>query len=73
MNPPIDPSQIELPDERVVAILRSKTIAERAAIVFESNRTYRLRLAGHFRTRHPDWAEEQIAAAVARRMSGGAI
>jgi len=72
MKTPLDPSNIELPDDRVVAILRGKTIAERAAIVFACNRTMRLRLAGHLRTRHPDWTDEQVAAEIARRMSRGA-
>jgi hypothetical protein len=72
MKTPLDPSNIELPDDRVVAILRGKTIAERAAIVFACNRTMRLRLAGHLRTRHPDWSDEQVAAEIARRMSRGA-
>ncbi|HEX4145054.1 MAG TPA: hypothetical protein VHY91_16225 [Pirellulales bacterium] len=73
MKRPIDPRTIELPDDRVVAILRGKAIAERAAIVFACNRTMRLRLAGHLRTRHADWSDEQIAAEIARRMSCGAV
>ena len=73
MKTPIDPSKIELPDDRVVAILRGKTIAQRAAIVFECNRTMRLRLAGHLQSRHPDWTDEQIAAEVVRRMLHGQI
>jgi len=69
---PLAPLSIELLDEATVAVLRGKTPAERLAIAFACNRTMRLRLAGHFKTRHPDWTPEQVQAEVARRMQGGA-
>jgi hypothetical protein len=69
---PIAPHQIELLDEATVAALRGKTPAQRLAIAFACNRTMRLRLAGHLKTRHPDWTTEQVQTEVARRMLGGA-
>jgi hypothetical protein len=71
MSRPLQPHQIELLDDAMVEILRAKTPAERLAMAFDCNRTMRLRMAGHLRTRHPDWTEEQIHAEVARRMLGG--
>jgi hypothetical protein len=63
---------IELLDEAVVEILRKKTPTERVAMIFAANRTMRLRLEGHLRTRHPDWDDQAVAREIARRMSRGA-
>ena len=68
MKTPIDPRKIELLDDAMVAVLRTKTPAERLAMAFDCNRTARLVIAGHLRTQHPDWIEAQIQAEVARRM-----
>lgn len=71
MRQPIDPARIELLDPAMVQVLKNKTPAERLAMVFASNRTMRLRLEGHLRTHHPDWADERIQQEIALRMSGG--
>jgi hypothetical protein len=64
-------SRIEILDNEVVEVLRRKTPTERLAMVFAANRTMRLRLEGHLRTRHPDWGTPQIMEEIARRMSRG--
>jgi hypothetical protein len=69
---PLDPRKIELLDDAMVAVLRTKTPAERLAMAFDCNRTARLIIAGHLRTLHPDWTEPQIQAGVAGRMLDGA-
>ena len=56
----------------MVEVLRKKTSVERVAMVLDANRTMRLMLQAHFRERHPDWDDDQIAAAVARRLLGDA-
>ena len=71
MNKPLDPSRIELLDPQVVAILKTKSPAEKLAMAFESNRLVRLRLEGHFRTTHPEWTDAEITAAIARRVLNG--
>ncbi|MGH7139374.1 MAG: hypothetical protein ACREHD_26820 [Pirellulales bacterium] len=71
MKRPIDPSRIEMLDPAIVEILKSKTPAERMAMVFAANRTMRLRLEGHLRTHHPTWSDEQIQGEIAKRMLGG--
>jgi len=65
-------SRIEILDPIVVETLRRKSPAERVALIFEANRTMRLRLEGHLRTRHPDWDTPAIMREIARRMSLGA-
>ena len=67
----IEPSRIEVVDPVIAMILRNKTPAERLSMVFECNRTFRRRLAGHLQTRHPDWDDSAIAREIARRMSRG--
>jgi hypothetical protein len=63
---------IELLDKAIVEVLRRKTPTERVAMIFAANRTMRLRLEGHFRTRHPDWDSQTVMQEIARRMSRGA-
>ena len=63
---------IELLDQAVVDVLRRKTPTERVAMIFAANRTMRLRLEGHLRTRHPDWDSQAVMQEIARRMSRGA-
>ena len=64
--------RVELLDPAVVEALRRKTVTERVAMVFEANRTMRLRLEGHLRSRHPNWDDEAIQREIARRMCRGA-
>ena len=63
---------IEILDESIVEVLRRKTPTERVAMIFAANRTMRLRLEGHLRTRHPDWDNQTVMQEIARRMSRGA-
>lgn len=65
-----DPHRIEVLDDDMVQVLKSKTPVERVAMVLDANRTMRLMLESHFRERHPEWDQPQIAAAVARRLLG---
>jgi hypothetical protein len=68
---PPDPRDIELLDEDYVEFLRSKTPTERIGMALQANRNVRLRLEIYFRSVHPDWNDEQISAAIARRMLYG--
>jgi len=69
----LDDGQIEVVDEAVAAILRTKTPAERLAMAFAANETARALIAGRLRTDHPDWTDAQVKAGVARRMMGEAM
>ena len=66
----LDPSRIEVLDDDMVEVLRKKTPVERVAMVLDANRTMRLMLQAHFQERHPEWTDDQIAVAVARRILG---
>ena len=68
----LDPGQIEVVDDALAEVLRRKTVTERVAMVLDANRTMRLRMEGHLRTRYPDWTDQEIMAEVARRMLSGA-
>lgn len=67
MHPPAQPL-LEGVDPVVTSILKGMSVAERIALVEDSNQVARLLVAGGVRYRHPDWSDEQIEAAVARRM-----
>ena len=69
----LDPRQIEIPDDDVINLMKSKTPAERLAMAFESHRLVRMRLAGHFRTLYPQWTDDEVEKAIARRFLSGAI
>ena len=62
---------VELLDEAVVEVLRGKTATGRVSMIFAANRTMRLRLEGHLRSRHPDWDTQTVMQEIARRMSRG--
>lgn len=71
MTRPIDPSRIEVVDDKVAEILRRKTTGERGEMVAGMWRTARLVVEGGVRMQHPDWTADQVAAEVVRRMSRG--
>jgi hypothetical protein len=66
------PSQIEVVDEAVAAILRRKTFAEKVAIVQSMNRTCRLIVSAGIRSAHADWDEDRVRQELLRRMTRGA-
>jgi hypothetical protein len=69
----LDPRRIEVVDDDVAAVLRTKTPTEKASLMFSANRFIRARIAAHVSSHHPDWPEERVQAEVARRLLGGTI
>ena len=61
-------SRIEVVDHDVAAILRAKTPAERILMIDDANQFVRQLIAGHLKTRFPEWSDDQIQEEVARRM-----
>jgi hypothetical protein len=68
MNRIPDYSRIEVVDHDVAAILRTKTVAERVLMIDDANKCARQLIAGHLKTRFPEWSDDQIQEEVARRM-----
>lgn len=65
------PRQIEVIDDDLADVLRTKTPAEKIAMVAAANRTARLLAAAGIRFVHPEWDELQVQAEVIKRVSGG--
>ena len=67
----LDPRNVEIVDEEVARILRTKTGAERLRIAFGMYTSARRMLTSMLKSDHPDWSEEQIRREVGRRLSHG--
>lgn len=65
------PDNIETIDDQLATVLRSKSPAEKIAMVNAANRTARLLAAAGVRFVHPDWDEAQVQAEVIKRVCGG--
>ena len=63
----------EVLDDRMAAILRTKTPAERLAIAFGMWSFAREMIRLNTRRQHPEWSEAEVGQHVARRMSHGAV
>jgi hypothetical protein len=66
------PFRIEVIDDEMAAILRTKSPAEKVAMICAANRTARLLAAAGVRYSHPDWNEVQVQAEVVKRVCHGA-
>ena len=67
----LDPRSVEIVDEEVARILRTKTGAERLQIAFGMYKSARRMLTSMLTADHPDWSEEQVREEVGRRLSHG--
>jgi len=65
--------RIAILDDRMAELLRSKTEAERFAMIDRSWRFARQMIQAMIVHEHPDWSEDQVRRALARRMSHGAV
>jgi len=61
---------IEIIDDKLVEILRSKTPAERVAMILEANEVARGLAAAGIQYQHSQWTTDHVQAEVARRMLG---
>jgi hypothetical protein len=64
---------IEIIDDQMASLLRSKTEAERFAMIDKFWRFARTLILARIAHEHPDWTEDQVRREVARRMSHGAV
>jgi hypothetical protein len=69
----LDFGQIEVLDDDVAAVLRSRTEAERLSIAFRMWSFAHQTITNALRSEHVDWDEDRLQREVARRLSHGAI
>jgi hypothetical protein len=69
----LDLGQIEVVDDRMAAVLRSKTGADRLRIIDALYRTARQLIEASVRELHPDWEHERVYRETVRRLSHGAL
>jgi hypothetical protein len=67
----VDPRNIEVLDDAIAEVLRTKTFAERVKMIAAANRTARILAAAGVRYQHPDWTDDQVHREVIRRVCGG--
>ena len=68
---PVKPSQIEVMDDAMAEVYRTKTSAERLAIAHDMWRYARQRQDAAVRWQYPDWNDEEVLREVNRRMLRG--
>jgi len=67
----LDRGQIEVMEDSMAEVLRSKSSAQRIAIGFALWTSAREMLTAHLGTSHPDWDVGRIQSEVAKRLSHG--
>ncbi|MGZ3318798.1 MAG: hypothetical protein ACXU95_16065, partial [Isosphaeraceae bacterium] len=67
-EPNLDVSHTDVVDSRVAAILRAKSGMERLRLAHEAWELAHDRLTVFLAARNPEWDEEQVQAAVAKRL-----
>ena len=69
----IKPRRIEVIDDTMAAVWRSKSGAEKLHIADQMYRFARDTIMASLSRQHPDWDPETLARQTARRMSHGAV
>ncbi len=69
----LDDLRIEVVDDDMARVLRTKTGAERLKIASDMFASARRMIASHLAAEHPDWDEERIQRETSRRISHGAV
>lgn len=64
---------IETMSPEMAEVVRAKSGAERLATANGMFASARRMLWSHLKSEHPDWCDEQVARAAARRLSHGAV
>jgi hypothetical protein len=64
---------IEVMDDEIAKVIRTKTGAERLRIASGMYSSARRMLINYLRAEHPDWEEQRVIREAARRLSHGAV
>ena len=68
----LDAGQIEVVEDRMAEVFRTKTPAQRLAIGFGLRRSAERLLRAHLTCIHPDWDSQLVSREVVLRLSHGA-
>ena len=71
MRSRLDPANMEVLYEQMTALLRTKTPADRIAMIGAAHRTAKHLMAAGVRILHPDWDENQVRSEMLRRLLHG--
>ena len=69
----VEDLRIEVMDDDMARVLRTKTGAERLKIASDMFSSARKMIASLLASEHPDWTEEQVQRETSRRISHGAV
>ena len=69
----LDPRQVEVVDDRVAEVLRTKTPAERLRIGFNMWISARRMLLAHIGQIPPEWSQQEVNDEVAGRLLHGSL
>lgn len=67
----LDKGQIEVVDDAVAALLKTKSGPERLCMVWDAWSFFEKRISAHLKSMHPEWSEKQIQKEIVRRVSYG--
>jgi ABC-type transport system involved in cytochrome bd biosynthesis fused ATPase/permease subunit len=67
----LDKGQIEVVDDKVAEILKTKSGMERLNMVWEAWTFFDKTVKAYLKNRHPEWTDEQIQKEIIRRVSLG--
>lgn len=67
----LDKGQIEVVDEKVAEILKTKSGAERLGMVWDAWSFFEKTITAHLKSAHPEWTAEQIQGEIVRRVAHG--
>ena len=69
----LDPRNIEVMDDAMAEVYRTKTVAERLRIANQMFEFARRMIRGQVQVAHPDWMETEVVRETACRISNGFV
>ncbi len=67
----LDKGQIEVVDDKVAEIIKTKSGPERLSMAWDAWSFFEKRITAHLKSLHPEWTEEQIQKEIVRRVAHG--
>lgn len=67
----LDKGQIEVVDDKVAEILKTKTGPERLGMAWDAWSFFEKTITAHLKSTHPEWTKEQIQKELIRRVAYG--